>query len=74
MCYLIAKKVNERGCLAVKTEYGKALAGLVDYLTLKTIDDGIQILTVSDPEGYGEYKPYHLVDSERDFIHQVLKA
>lgn len=54
MCYLIAKKFKGPGCLAVQTEGGKALVGLVSYLGFKTLDKGIQILTVSDPEMYGE--------------------
>ena len=40
MCYLIAKKHSERGCIAVKTESGKALVALVTYLGLKTLDKG----------------------------------
>ena len=72
MCYLAAKKFSETGCLAVKAESGKALANLVSYLGLKTLDRGIQIFTVSDMEAYGEYKPYKLVKSEKEFISQVL--
>lgn len=72
MCYLIAKKFSEPGCLAVQTEAGKALANLVSYLGLKTLDKNIQILTVSDPKTYGEYKPYHMVPSEKEFISRVL--
>lgn len=72
MCYLIAKKFTETGCIAVKTEGGKALANLVSYLGLKTLDKGIQILTVSDIETYGEYKPYKFVSSEKEFISKVL--
>ena len=72
MCYLVAKKFSETGCLAVKAESGKALANLVSYLGLKTLDRGIQIFTVSDMEAYGEYKPYKLVKSEKEFISQVL--
>lgn len=72
MCYLIAKKFSEQGCIAVQTESGKALAGLVAYLGLKTLDRGVQILTVSDTNTYGEYKPYHFVSSEKEFISKVL--
>ena len=54
MCYLIAKKFDEEGCLAVKAEHGKTLAALVTYLGRKTLDKGIQILTVSDMDMYGE--------------------
>ena len=73
MCYLIAKKYLEEGCLAVKTESGKALAHLVAYLNIKTMDKDIQILTVSDPDMYGEYKPYHFLDSEKEFIAKVFE-
>ena len=72
MCYLIAKKYKEEGCLAVKAERGKTLAALVTYLGLKTLDKGVQILTVSDMDMYGEYKPYNLIESEALFIQKVL--
>lgn len=72
MCYLIAKKFDEEGCLAVEAERGKTLAALVTYLGRKTLDKGVQILTVSDMDMYGEYKPYHLVESESLFIQKVL--
>ncbi len=72
MCFLIAKKYEEPGCLALRSEGGKALALLVSYLGLKTLDKGVQILTVSDIEIYGEYKPYRFVDTEKDFISEVL--
>lgn len=72
MCYLIAKKFSEPGCLAVETESGEALADLVSYLGLRTLDKGIQILTISDTEVFGEYKPYTFVSSEKEFISRVL--
>lgn len=72
MCYLIAKKFDDHGCLAVQTEYGSELASLVDYLGRKTLKSGIQILTVSSKEAYGEYAPYREVSSEKEFITEVL--
>lgn len=72
MCYLIAKKFSDVGCLAVEMEGGRTLASLVSYLGLKTLDKGIQILTVSNPETYGEYKPYTFVSTEKEFISKVL--
>ena len=71
--YLIAKKYNEHGCLVVCVEANKATASLVSYLGLKALPHDIQILTVSDMDTYGEYKPYTLVKSEREFISMVLK-
>lgn len=72
MCYLVAKKFSDTGCIAVQTESCKALANLVSYLGLKTLDRGVQILTISNPDVYGEYKPYKFVSSEKEFISQVL--
>lgn len=72
MCYLIAKKHNEIGCIAVQAERGKTLAALVNYLGRKTLDKDIQILTLTDMETYGEYKPYHLLETKNEFISKVL--
>lgn len=72
MCFLIAKKFDEPGCIAVETESGKELASLVSYLGKKTLEKNIQILTVSNPEIYGEYKPYHMLKTKNEFINKVL--
>lgn len=72
MCYLIAKKFDEHGCIAVKSEYGAELASLVDYLGRKTMQYKIQILTVSSKEAFGEYAPYRELPSEENFIAEVF--
>lgn len=72
MGYLIAKKYESEGCLAVKVERGKALADLVSELGRKTLNKNIQILTVSDMEAFGEYRPYQAVESIEQFVQQVL--
>ena len=71
-CYLLAKKHDDKGCLAIQVKRDKALAGLVTYLGLKTLNKGIQMLTLTNTDMYGEYKPYHFVDSEVEFIAKVL--
>ncbi len=72
MCYLIAKKFEEHGCLALQSEYGAELASLVDYLGRKKANTDVQILTVSSKEAFGEYAPYTDVKSEAEFITKVL--
>lgn len=74
MTYLIAKKFNQPGCIAVKTDAGKELAELVSEMGKKYLTKGIQILTVSDPETFGEYKPYRFVNSVEDFIDYIEKS
>lgn len=72
MCYLIAKKHEKPGCIALEAQRGKALASLVSELGLKTLERNVQILTISDKDAYGEYKPYHMVSSEQEFIRRVM--
>lgn len=72
MCYLIAKHFNSHGCIAVQSEYGAQLASLVDYLSRKTEEKSIQILTISSKEAFGEYAPFKELTCEKEFISEVL--
>lgn len=72
MCYLIAKKFNEQGCIAVKTKYGKGLADFVEELNDKVSEKEIQLVTVSRPSAYGEYDPYEMIGNMEEFRERVL--
>ena len=73
MCYLIAKKINEIGCLALQTSHGKHLADFKEKL-MQTIEyDTVQLVTISRPSAYGEYEPYHFVETEQEFEIAVKK-
>ena len=73
MCYLIAKKFNDHGCIALQTNFGQDLKYLSDYLTSRTVGKGIQIVTINNILGYPEYKPYTLIDNEKEFVILVLE-
>lgn len=70
MCYLIAKKFKESGCIALKTKFGKELAEFSNKLE-KEVNDDIQIVTITRPTAYGEYEPYHFVHSYDEFESQI---
>ena len=72
-CYLIATKDDMHGCIAFKTVRGKVLAALVRYLSLRTIDRGVEIITLTDMDVFSEYKPYNIIESEGEFISKVLE-
>ena len=55
MCYLIAKNKNGHGCYALKTTHGKALVELKRGLNKTAAPKGIQLVTISRPNAYGEY-------------------
>lgn len=73
MAYLVAKRFREHGCIAVEVEMGQILASLSTYLTLKTLERDIEIMTVSDHQAYQEYAPYEILNSEKEFINRVLE-
>ncbi len=70
MCYLIAKRYNKSGCIALQTEAGEEMAQFADALQEKLGYD-IQIITISRPTAYGEYEPYHFVNSYEEFTKQA---
>ena len=67
MCYLIAKDRNAHGCFALKTNHGKHLAELKRELNNAVGHIGVQLVTINRPTAYGEYVPYHFVDTEQEF-------
>ncbi|MBM6931648.1 hypothetical protein H5999_11380 [[Clostridium] spiroforme] len=70
MCYLVAKRFNKSGCIALQIEAGEEMAKFADALQEKLGYD-IQIITISRPTAYGEYEPYHFVCSYDEFSRQA---
>lgn len=70
MCYLIAKRFNKSGSIALKTVRGKELAYFVDRFQ-EEIGYDIQLVTITRPSAYGEYEPYQFVDSYEEFENKV---
>ncbi len=72
MCYLVAKDRNAHGCFALKTTHGKHLAEFKRKLNEIVGYKGVQLVTISRPTAYGEYAPYHFVDTEQEFEKLVV--
>jgi hypothetical protein len=68
---LVAKDVDSIGCVAMKTTHGEHLADFKSALGEKIGYDKIQLVTISRPSAYGEYEPYHFVETEEDFERSV---
>lgn len=66
MCYLIAKRMNKTGCVALQTEPGEEMAKFADEIQERLGYD-IEIITISQPTAYGKYEPYHFVNSYEEF-------
>lgn len=72
MCYLVAKKADGIGSIAMKTEHGQALVAFKKHLYAQVISHDIQLVTISRPSAYGEYEPYTLVH-EKDVFEEMVK-
>ena len=70
MCYLVAKRMNKTGCIALQTEPGEDMAKFADRIQERLGYD-IEIITISRPTAYGEYEPYHFVKSYEEFSKQA---
>lgn len=73
MCYLIAKKFNSIGCLALQTSHGQHLVDFKRKIINEVGTDKIQLVTISRPSAYGEYEPYQFVDTEQEFEQKVKR-
>lgn len=66
MCYLIAKRMNKPGYIALQTEPGEDMAKFADRIQEKLGYD-IEIITISRPTAYREYVPYRFVSNYKEF-------
>lgn len=71
MCYLIAKNIDNIGCVALRTTHGKHLSELKRSIEDKMGYEKIQLVTISRPSAYGEYEPYHFVNTKEAFIRAI---
>lgn len=51
---------------------GKQLSELSKKLTIETLDNDVQIITVSNLSAFMEYAPYTLIEKQKDFEEKVL--
>lgn len=72
MCYLIAKDRESHGCYALKTEHGKSIVELKRKLNKAVGYKRVQLVTLSRPTAFGEYAPYHFIDTEEEFERLVM--
>lgn len=71
MAYLIAKCIDIGGCYALEMQHGKRLSEFSHELSERFSGKGIEIITISRPEAYGEYAPYIFTEEEKDFEEKI---
>ena len=73
MCYVVAKNAYKIGSVAIRMKLGKAVVQLKEEMNDQYLSKHIQFVTISRPSAYGEYAPYHFVDTIPEFKAEVAK-
>lgn len=73
MCYLIAKRIDEVGCIALRTSHGKHLAEFKRLLVDMVGYESVQLVTISKPSAYAEYEPYQFANTMEEFPEMANK-
>lgn len=71
MCYLVAKKADGIGSIALQTSHGQHLVDFKKKIIKEIGVENIQLVTISRPSAYGEYEPCRFVDTEQEFEENV---
>ena len=66
MCYLMAKNIDDVGCVALRTTQGKHLSEFKRSIEAKVGYEKIQLVTINRPSAYGEYELYHFVNTKEE--------
>ncbi|MCD7805102.1 MAG: hypothetical protein LUG23_07655 [Oscillospiraceae bacterium] len=71
MSYVVAKRWDKIGSIAIEMELGSHLVEFKRRIRSVIDEREIELFTISRPSAYGEYEPYRFVDSESEFEEQV---
>ena len=71
MCCIVAFDPNKRGCFAIRKKSEGSWTEFWDELNQLVGHKPIQIVAISRPSAYLEYAPYHMIESENEFIQKV---
>ena len=68
MCYLVGKRFDRVGSVAMPAYIGSDLSSFIDDLESRYGIDKLQLVTISRPSAYGEYEPYSFVQQKAAFV------
>lgn len=72
MPYVIAKHKDRVGCIALRTNFGQQLVDLKRSIIAEIGYEDVELITISRPSAYGEYAPYHFLETEEDFRRDAM--
>lgn len=73
MCFLIVKKFDDIGSIAIELSDSKEVSGLSKFLNSRLKGTDKQVVTISDLDTWQEYAPFTKIKSVGDFINKAEK-
>ena len=71
MPYVVVKKEDEHGSIALPMEHGEKMVKLIHALDVR--GEHLMNFVVSNPEAYGEYAPYKIYHSKIAFLRAFIE-
>ena len=73
MCYLVVKRFDDIGSIAIELSESKEVSGLSKFLNSRLKGTDKQVITISDLDMWQEYAPFTKIKSEGEFIDKAEK-
>lgn len=72
MVYIVVKDFNSQGCICFSSDNVKVMKHTLGLLNSALDINRFQVVLLNDPNYYGEYAPYHLINDLSEFISKAL--
>lgn len=72
MAYIVVKDFNSQGCICFSSDNVKVMKHTLGLLNSVLDINKFQVILLNDPNSYGEYAPYNIINDLNKFISKVL--
>lgn len=72
MAYIVVKDFNSQGCICFSSDNVRVMKHTLDLLNSALDINKFQVVLLNDPNSYGEYAPYNMINDLNKFISKAL--
>lgn len=72
MAYIVVKDFNSQGCICFSSDNVKVMKHTLGLLNSVLDINKFQVILLNDPNSYGEYAPYNIINDLNKFISKAL--
>lgn len=72
MAYIVVKDFNSQGCICFSSDNVSVMKHTLGLLNSALDINKFQVVLLNDPNSYGEYAPYNMINDLNKFISKAL--